>query len=65
MTILYKDKVAAYIKEYSQYDTDYERLYMSANEKQVGGDYKIVRSKEIKIEKDIVFNFVTDSSCLS
>lgn len=26
------------------------------------GDYKIVRSKEIKIEKDIVFNFVTDSS---
>ncbi|MFM7894356.1 MAG: hypothetical protein ACKO8L_00060, partial [Flavobacterium sp.] len=26
------------------------------------GDYKIVRSKEIKIAKDVVFTFVTDSS---
>ena len=25
-------------------------------------DYKIVRAKEIKISKDVVFSFVTDSS---
>lgn len=28
-------------------------------------DYKIIRSKEIKISKDIVFNFVSDSSALA
>jgi len=29
------------------------------------GDYKIKRSKEIKISKDVVFNFVADSSSIS
>ena len=28
------------------------------------GDYKIIRSKEIKISKDILFNFVSDTSAL-
>ena len=27
-------------------------------------DYKVVRSKEIKVSKDIVYNFVSDSTAL-